>query len=79
MSWVINIIGTAEEVVAALDKHSLNISGQSKIEYDDALPSLKALVLQNFGFNRIIEISAGGSGYAENGEQKNRRLYCTIR
>lgn len=83
MSWSINFIGKAEEVIKSLDDYSVKLQGpggeQSKLEYDEALPHLKALVLQNFGFDRTIEISANGSGWAEGGEQKNRSLYCTIR
>ncbi len=80
MSWSINVIGESEKVIKELDDYSVRLenSGQSKIEYDEALPHLKALVLQNFGFNRTIKLNAHGSGWAENGEQKNRSLYCTI-
>ncbi len=80
MSWSVNFIGRSEEIIKYLDDYSVKMEGggQSKIEYDDALPHLKALVLQNFGFNRTIKIAAHGSGWAENGEQKNRSLYCSI-
>ena len=83
MSWSVNVIGKSEEVIKELDAYSVRLQGpgaeQSKLEYDEALPHLKALVLQNFGFDRTIELSAHGSGWAEGGEQKNRSLYCVIR
>lgn len=79
MSWSIAIIGKAENVVKALDEQSEKLSGQSKIEYDDVLPHMKAIVSQNFGNENVcISVSASGHGYAVDGEQKNRTASVRI-
>lgn len=78
MSWSVGFIGKSENVAKALQEYSAKVTGQSKIEYDDALPHLVALVKQNFGTEQLIKISAAGSGYAVNNEQKNRSLSCSI-
>ncbi len=48
MSWSISAAGTPDEVVAALEKQSEELSGQSKVEYDDAMPHLIGLVRETF-------------------------------
>lgn len=60
MSWSIYAKGTPEEVVRRLEEHSNTISGQSKEEYDAAMPHLIALVNENIG--GTINFSAGGHG-----------------
>lgn len=75
MSWSITFIGKPENVSKALNEHSGKIDGQSKIEYDEALPHLDALVNQNFNSNEqyppVIKIVASGHG------QKDSYGYCT--
>lgn len=70
MSWSITLIGTPDKIVAALDAESVRQSGQCKIEFDEALPALKTLVLQNFDKRpearlRVLKLRASGSGYAK--------------
>lgn len=83
MSWSVTFIGTPDKVSAALDEHSQKIGDQSKIEFDEALPHLKGLVEQNFNkqfdsTTPVIKLSASGSGYSVNGEQKQRQCSVTI-
>jgi hypothetical protein len=60
MSWSIYKSGTPEEVITALEEQSNSIGGQSKEEYDEALPHLVALVKQNIG--GVLNFSAYGHG-----------------
>ncbi len=67
MSWSIYSVGTPQRVIEDLNKHSQVVSGNSKEEYDKALPHLVALVGQNFGSydshqTPIVKFSAGGHG-----------------
>ena len=77
MSWSICFIGKPENVVTALEEQSKKMDGQSKVEYDAALPHFAALVKENFGNRQaILKITASGHGYAVNEEQQNRQ--CTV-
>lgn len=77
MSWSIKLIGKPDNVAKALTVQSDKMEGQSKIEYDAALPHMVGLVMQNFGDNTpIIIITANGHGYASAGEQIQR--YCAV-
>jgi hypothetical protein len=89
MSWSFSAIGKPENIAKALDEHSATLSGQSKVEFDDALPHLKALALQNFNNvnpehcpNVRLEASGHGSGKVgvdgEAGEQNDRNFRCVI-
>jgi hypothetical protein len=64
MSWSISFIGSPENVAKALENHSTTITGQSKAEYDAALPHIKALVEQNVNKNypRAIKVEGNGHG-----------------
>lgn len=65
MSWIINVTGKPKDVVIKLEDHSNLINGQSKIEFDAALPHIVGLVNENFG-TEIITISASGHGDSDN-------------
>lgn len=80
MSWSITLIGTSENIAKALDERSPKLDAQSKLEFDDALPHMKALLLQNFGHTlpKIMKLSAGGSGYVADGVQRQRSFYVNI-
>lgn len=81
MSWSITLIGHPENVAAALTAQSEKMEGQSKVEYDAAVPHLVALVQNNFyvgGPTPVIKLAASGYGYAENGVQKQRQLTASI-
>lgn len=80
MSWSVSCMGLPENVAAYLDKYSETQSGQSKVEYDEAKPSLIALVKQNFnteGNTPIVTLTASGSGYSREGTQISRN--CAVK
>lgn len=93
MSWSFSAIGTPEKIAAALDEESGKLSGQSKVEFDDAMPHLQALLRQNFvaegsGYTPpLVEFSASGSGSALTprdpdggltGEVKQLQRQCSV-
>ncbi len=78
MSWSISFIGKPASIIIAMDKQSELLSGQSKIEFDDAKIHINGLLSQNFGNEELIKVSASGSGYSVDGVQKNRRCVVTM-
>lgn len=90
MSWSISFIGTPEKVAAALEANSPKLSGQCKVEYDDALPHLVALVKQNFVTpeykakyptvtDPVISLVASGSGTSNDGVQVQRNAHIDLK
>lgn len=80
MSWSFRVMGKPDAVVRALEEESGKLTGQSKIEFDEALPHLIGLVKQNFnqqGSIPTIKIDANGSGSSKDGVQFCRS--CTAR
>lgn len=66
MSWSVNFIGTPEKISEALDKESQRLSEQnpdSKAEFDEVLPHMKALVGYNTGLYGPIQLTANGHTY----------------
>lgn len=80
MSWSIGFIGTTKNVITALKDESAKLSGQSKEEYDSALPHLIGMVEQNFekGFDPVVKITANGHGYAVDGALQSGTLQMQI-
>ena len=85
MSWNICIIGAPEAVATEIYAHVHKLEGQSKREYEDAVPHLAALVQQNFAsimesgyVAPIVKIQASGSGYARDGDQIQRSISVSI-
>ena|SRR5258705_9473460 len=86
MSWSITLIGKPEDISNALDEKNTKLDAQSKLEFDDALPHMKALLLQNFdkrpgvGYTspQIMKLTASGSGYTVDGEQRQRSFSANI-
>lgn len=77
MSWSITVIGKPENVAVALELESNKMDGQSKIEYESALPNLVGLVKENFGnASQIIKISANGHGFS--GDPSYRQCAVSI-
>lgn len=66
MSWSVIFIGKPGNVSKALNENSEKLSGQSKIEYDSALPHMDALVKENFNAKEehtpVVKITASGHG-----------------
>lgn len=83
MSWSISFRGKPAEIAADLEKHSGSLTGQSKIEFDDALPHLVGLVKQTFE-NRpgretpTLAITAHGSGSSDGDAQFERDCSVNI-
>jgi hypothetical protein len=64
MSWSITAQGLPEQVEKLLLDHSNVETGDSKTEYDAALPHLIGLVKQNYDSSgRQIQVLANGHGY----------------
>lgn len=65
MSWSIAYIGTPKKISEALQNHSTKLEGNSKIEFDAALPHLQALVQlnQNTAQDPIFKLTAAGHAY----------------
>lgn len=78
MSWSISFVGKPEKVAEALEAYSSNLSDYSKEEYDNALPSMKGLVLSNFGNESLVRITANGHGMKVDGVPKQGYLDCNI-
>lgn len=83
MSWSVQFIGQAENVIKALEEHASKQTGQSKVELEDAVPHLSALVKQNFHSiegvaQPLIKLEASGHGYVgTDGREQNRS--CTVK
>lgn len=58
------MIGSPDKVVAALEGYveKMKITGQSKDEYEAALPALVILVKANSGVNVGVSLTANGHG-----------------
>lgn len=79
MSWSISFMGAPAKVVEALEAHSEKLNGQSKVEYDSAVPHMVGLVKEIFGEEgAIVKVAASGHGSAVDGEQKNRTISATV-
>jgi hypothetical protein len=74
MSWSIQFIGKPEKVVEALQAQKL--SGESAVEYADALPHLVGLVKENFGYDNLVKIVA--SGHGQTGQKPSRQLAVSL-
>jgi hypothetical protein len=73
MSWSVGFIGKPEKVVEALQSHSEKLNGESKVEYDSALPHLIGVVNENFGHDYPIKLTASGHGTNYGGTRPNER------
>jgi hypothetical protein len=79
MSWSITFVGKPENVAKALEDNAAKLSGQSKAEYEAALPHLVVLVKENFGQTPpMLKVTASGSGYANSTEQLTRNCLVSI-
>lgn len=66
MSWSVTFIGKTDNIVKALEEQSTKFEGQSKTEFDAALPHLIGLVKQNYvinGDSPVLHLTASGHGY----------------
>lgn len=79
MSWSVSMIGKPSNIAAALESVGDKLEGQSKVEFQEALPALVVLVQQNFAKGEgyvepVLRLEASGSGYAKGSEQVQRSL-----
>lgn len=77
MSYSVSFIGKPSKISEALSNYSEKLSGQSKQEYDEALPHLKALVESNVG-DKVVQINANGHASFTNGEKTEGHCQVTI-
>jgi len=75
MSWSIITSGTPEEVVSKLEEQSNTLDGQSKEEFDFALPHMIAIVKENIG--GTVNLNAYGHG-GKDAEGKYYDKSCTV-
>lgn len=80
MSWSVSIVGSTAKVADSLTATSGRLEGQSKVEFDSALPFLVGIVGENFesGREATVKLVANGHGYAADGEQKQRYLAVSL-
>jgi len=63
MSWSMNCIGTAAAIKAELARQSAQLTGQSKVEFDEAKPAIETILSQNVGQGPAL-LSFEGNGHA---------------
>jgi len=80
MSWSIDLMGKPENVAIALTAESVKMSGDSKAEYDAALPHMVGLVQQNYGNSSVvIHVTANGSGYVAIDDTNTGNRSCNVK
>ncbi len=82
MSWSIALIGKPDNIVKALHEQSEKLNGQSKEEFDVALPNLENLVKQNYDSTGVLVLSFVASGHAyktTNGETSHSNCLVEIK
>jgi hypothetical protein len=82
MSWSVAVIGTPEKIVEYLEQESARLTGQSKVEFDDAKPHIVALVKENFkeaGEPVLVDLQANGSGSGQGDVQVNRSCSVSVK
>ena len=77
MSWSVQFVGKPEKVAEALTAQSATMNGESKVEYDSALPHLVALVNENFGTGYPVKLAASGHGTVYT-DRSDRQLAVSI-
>lgn len=77
MSWSVSFIGKPEKVIEALTAYSEKMNGQSKVEYDSALPHLIGLMNENYGIDYPVKLAASGHGTVYT-DRSDRQLAVSI-
>ena len=62
MSWSNRWIGKPSAIVRAMEAYSLTLSGNSKNEFDQAAPAIKALISMNDD-KKCIDVDGNGHAY----------------
>jgi hypothetical protein len=59
MSFSVTFVGKPEAIKRSLERHSAELTGQSKEEFDTVLPALETILDQNVG-NGCVRLDANG-------------------
>jgi hypothetical protein len=78
MSWSYQGVGKPEKVCADIDAAVEKCYGQSKVEFAEAAPHLKALVAGNVGEKLVVSLSAGGHGTFVDGKKVHGNCSVTL-
>jgi hypothetical protein len=78
MSWTISFSGTPEEVVTKLEEHASTYGGQSKEEYERALPHMVGLVKLNLSAHPTPIRIVGVGSSTTNPEGVPNDSYCRV-
>ena len=77
MSWNLDMMGKPSKVVEALEALSGTLTGQSKEEYDEVLPSMVTLVKANVeNASSVIHIQASGHAHIVDGTKQAG--FCSV-
>ena len=77
MSWSFSAVGKPDAALRSLDTQNTGLTDQSKREWDEAKPALKALVGANVG-NVAVKVSANGHASFTNGVKTSGQCSCVI-
>lgn len=78
MSWSVSFIGKPDKVATKLEEQVDIYQGDSKKEYEEALPFLKGLLALNTGHpDEVMQVTAAGHAYIVDGKKVNSR--CTVK
>lgn len=75
MSWSIAVVGTSAGICAELDRYGETLTDQSKEEFAEAKPHLKALVSLCVGETNALQLVA--NGHADFTQDPNDPLHRT--
>lgn len=78
MSWSFSAIGKPEAVARALDTQNAGLTGQSKVEWDEAKPALKALVGANVGTVAVQVNASGHATFDNEGKKTSGTCSCNV-
>lgn len=77
-NWNVEFIGTAENVVKALEDYSTKLEGQVKTDYDTTLSYMK-LAVNSVGTSfPIIKIRANGNSMIKDTKQSSKNFSCSV-
>ena len=79
MSWSVNMVGVSAAIAEALPKEAEKHDGQSRLEFEAALPHLLGIIRENFVANQgvseaVLHLEASGHGHVRDGLQIQRSL-----
>jgi len=80
MSWSVNLVGKPANIKIALAQQSSKSTGQSKQEFDDALPHLNGLLDQYVLTDEktLVKLVASGSACFTNGKKTQGHIQVEL-